>query len=141
MAKSLINHAYDILTASKQPMAFKDLFDQAIEASKVELSGSALMSKMASFYTQLTLDSTFALLQNNMWDLRSRHTFDQVHINLDEAYSEDSEDEEDIDIEEKELLKEELGEDEEDQPKDDGDEGSDSDDDFDKPKKEPEEEF
>ena len=128
--KSLIEYAFEILSSQKEPMSFKELFDKALEASGLKLSQSELKTRMSKLYTQLTLDGRFVILTDNNWDLRSRHTFSQVHIDMEDAYSDDDEE---GDEEERELLRQELGEDEED------DNEPESDDlDFDKPQINPE---
>ncbi|HBF68783.1 MAG TPA: DNA-directed RNA polymerase subunit delta [Firmicutes bacterium] len=134
-SKALIEYANDALILSNGSLKFRDLFDKAISLSGLELTESELKSKMASLYTQLTCDGRFALLSDGTWDLRSRHSFEQVHVNLD-AFEDDDVGEDDE--EEKNLLKAELGE----VPsEDDKDDSSDSDDiDFDKPKKDVEDE-
>ena len=66
---------------------------------------------MSSVYTQLSLDGRFIILTDNNWDLRSRHVYSQVHIDMDDAYSDDEGEE--YDAEEAELLREELGEEDE----------------------------
>jgi DNA-directed RNA polymerase delta subunit len=35
------------------------------------------------------LDGRFVFLGDNLWDLRSRQTFDKVHIDMKDAYSDD----------------------------------------------------
>ena len=49
------------------------------------------VARVSYFYTQLTLDGRFVTLGENVWDLRIRHTFDKVHIDMNEVYSEDEE--------------------------------------------------
>ena len=122
--KSLLDYGYDVLSASKEPVKFIDLFNKALELSGLEFSDADLKVRMSKFYTQLSLDGRFITLTDNFWDLRSRHVFEQVHLDMIDAYS-DEEDE--IDEEEEELLRQELGEQEEEREED-------SDDlDFDKP--------
>lgn len=134
--KALIEYANDVLTLSNEPMTFKELFDKAIELSSLDLTQSELRSKMASLYTQLSIDGRFALLKDGKWDLKSRHFFEQVHISLDDACGDDDDITED-DEEEKTLLKEELGEDDEEEK----DDSVDDDIDFDKPKKDSDEDY
>ena len=126
--KSLIDYGYDVLSASKDPIKFIDLFNNVVELSGVELSESELKIRMSKFYTQLSLDERFITLTDNFWDLRSRHIFEQVHLDMIDAYSDD---EGEDDEEEKELLREELGEQDEE-----NDEEVEEDLDFDKPVKE-----
>ena len=116
--KSLIDYAYEVLEASKEPIGFKSLFDKALELSKLELTDEEKRHKMSSLYTQLSLDGRFIILTDNNWDLRARHVYSQVHIDMDDAYSDDEGEE--YDAEEAELLREELGEeDEKDEPESD----------------------
>ena len=129
--KSLLDYANDVLSASKDPVKFIDLFNKAVELSGLEFSESELKVRMSKFYTQLSLDGRFITLTDNFWDLRSRHKFEQVHLDMIDAYS-DEEDE--IDEEEEELLRQELGEQEEERE----DESDDLD--FDKPVKDADDE-
>ena len=122
--KSLLDFGYDVLSASKEPVKFIDLFNKSVELSGLEFSDADLKVRMSKFYTQLSLDGRFITLTDNFWDLRSRHVFEQVHLDMIDAYS-DEEDE--VDEEEEELLRQELGEQEEEREEE-------SDDlDFDKP--------
>ena len=107
MNKSLLDYGFDVLSASNEPVKFIDLFNKTVELSGLELSENDKKSKMSKFYTQLSLDGRFITLTDNFWDLRSRHKFEQVHLDMIDAYS-DEEDE--IDEEEEELLRQELGE-------------------------------
>ena len=129
--KSLIDYGYDVLSASKDPIKFIDLFNKVVELSGLELSDADLKSRMSKFYTQLSLDERFITLTDNYWDLRSRHVFEQVHLDMIDAYS-DEDDE--VDEEEEELLRQELGEAEEERE----DESDDLD--FDKPVKDADDE-
>ena len=106
--KSLIDYAYEVLSTSKEPIGFRELFDKAVALSGQELSPEDVRHKMSSVYTQLSLDGRFIILTDNNWDLRSRHVYSQVHIDMDDAYSD--EEGEEYDAEEAELLREELGE-------------------------------
>ena len=129
--KSLLDYGFDVLSASKEPVKFIDLFNKALDLSGLELSAADLKIRMSTFYTQLSLDGRFITLTDNYWDLRSRHVFEQVHLDMIDAYSDD---EDDVDEEEEELLRQELGEQEEEKEED-------SDDlDFDKPVKDPDDE-
>ena len=44
------------------------------------------------FYTNITLDGRFITVGENRWDLRSRHKFDEVHIDMNDIYADDEED-------------------------------------------------
>ena len=132
MEKSLLDYGFDVLSASKDPIKFIDLFKKSLELSGLELSESELKIRMSKFYTQLSLDGRFITLTDNYWDLRSRHKFEQVHLDMIDAYSD--EDDEVDDEEEEKLMRQELGEQVEEVEEE-------SDDlDFDKPVKDPDEE-
>ena len=129
--KSLLDYGFDVLSASKEPVKFIDLFNKAVSLSGLELSEQDLKTRMSKFYTHLSLDGRFITLTDNFWDLRSRHKFEQVHLDMIDAYS-DEEDE--VDEEEEQLLRQELGEQAEEVEEE-------SDDlDFDKPVKDPDDE-
>lgn len=129
--KALIEFAFDAANSIDHSFTFKELFDKTIELSSLELTQSEIMSKMASLYTQISTDGRFALLEDGKWDLRSRHSYEQVKVDLD-MYTNEDESEESDDQEEQELLNAELGEDKDDDKEDLGDDDLD----FDKPKKE-----
>jgi len=84
--KSLIELAYDFVSASKNPISFEALWKQIVKEK--ELSEADAATKVGQFYTNLLLDGRFVNLGNNVWDLRSRHTFDKVHIDMRDVYSE-----------------------------------------------------
>ncbi len=127
--KSFVDYAYDVLKESKQPLTFKEIFERACALGDIKISQSELTSRISSFYTQLSTDGRFTLLEDKKWDLVARYAYDDVH-KKDEF--EDDDDEIEEDEEEAELLKDELGEGEE--------RDEDSEDlDFDKPKKESDE--
>ena len=129
--KSLLDYGFEVLSASKEPVKFLDLFKKAVELSGLELSESEQKIRMSKFYTQLSLDGRFVTLTDNYWDLRSRHVFEKVHLDMIDAYS-DEDDE--VDEEEEELLRQELGEQVEEKEEENDDL------DFDKPVKDPDEE-
>ena len=129
--KSLLDYGFDVLSASKDPLKFVDLFNAAVKASGIELADSDVRVRMSKFYTQLSLDGRFVTLTDNFWDLRSRHVFEQVHLDMIDAYSDEDEE---VDEEERKLLAEELGEVEE-EPEEEVDDL-----DFDKPVKDADDE-
>ena len=72
------------------------------------LPESTFEKKIADFYTALSTDKRFILLENGKWDLRSNHTSDKVIKVSDE------DDEEEEEISEDDEEKQEEEEDEED---------------------------
>ena len=95
--------AYLILEESKRKLNTADLFKKIIKL--LELPESTFEKKIADFYTALSTDKRFILLDNGKWDLRSNHTSDKVikvSDEEDETEGEESE-EEDEELDETEL--------------------------------------
>ena len=98
MAKSLLDYAYDYVSGQSQQSKFEDIWAYCVQ--QVGLSKEEADSKVSRFYTNLMLDGRFVTLGENEWDLRVRHKFEKVHIDMSEVYSdvetydEDSEEEE-----------------------------------------------
>ena len=97
--------AYLILEESKRKLNTADLFKKIIKL--LELPESTFEKKIADFYTALSTDKRFILLDNGKWDLRSNHTSDKVIKVSDEDDDEESEENET----EEELEEDELEED------------------------------
>ena len=90
--------AFMILEESKRKLNTADLFEKIIKL--LDLPESVFEKKIADFYTALSTDKRFILLDNGKWDLRTNHTSDKViRISDDE---EDEEEEEDLEQQEKE---------------------------------------
>ena len=94
--------AYMIMEESKRKLNTADLFTKIIKL--LGLPESTFEKKIADFYTALSTDKRFILLDNGKWDLRSNHTSDKVIKVTDEDEEEsDEENEEEEEIEEDEL--------------------------------------
>ncbi len=79
-----------------------DLFKRIIKL--LELPESIFDNKIGDYYTALTTDKRFIILEDGKWDLRSRHTSDKIV-----KVSEEDDDDEDIeDIKDTEEESEEL---------------------------------
>ena len=98
--------AYLILSNSKKGLNTLDLFTKIAEL--MDLSNNTINQKIGDFYTSLTTDKRFAMV-DGVWDLREHHTSDKVIIktnddneleDLDEETSDY--DDEDIDNDEEE---------------------------------------
>ena len=98
MAKSLLDHAYDYVSGQNQPSKFQDIWAYCVK--EAGLTAEEAAQKVSRFYTNLMLDGRFVTLGENQWDLRVRHKYESVHIDMSEVYSdvetydEDSEEEE-----------------------------------------------
>lgn len=101
--KSLLEIAFELVSASKNPMNFKTLWSKVVKEKG--LSEEEAAERVSQFYTNLLLDGRFVNLGDNSWDLRTRHTFDKVHIDMKDVYTdvESSEDDEEEAVEEKEY--------------------------------------
>lgn len=93
-----------ILEESKKPINTADLFKKIIKL--LELPESTFEAKIADYYTALSTDKRFILLEDGRWDLRSRHTSDKV-VKITEDEEEEME-------ENKDDIEESIEEDEED---------------------------
>ena len=85
----------NMLLEEKGAMNTADLFKKI--TSLLELPDSVYQNKIGDYYTTLTTDKRFLLLEDGNWDLRSRHTSDKVIIPNDQ---EDEEEDEELEIKE-----------------------------------------
>ena len=98
MSKSLIEHAYEFVSKHKESVNFKEIWEYV--KKEAGLSEEQANVKVGQFFTNMMLDGRFITLGENEWDLRIRHKFEKVHIDMSEVYSdvetydEDSEEEE-----------------------------------------------
>ena len=92
--RSMVEVGYELLLKKQSPQKFSKLWSETSEI--LGLDASEVENYISDFYTNLTLDERFVLLEDNTWDLRERQSFDKVHIDMNDIYSE-------IDEEEKEL--------------------------------------
>ena len=103
--------AYMILENSKRKLNTADLFKKVI--TLMELPESTFEKKVADFYTSLSTDKRFILLENGKWDLRNNHTSDKV-VKVSDEDKED-EDEELAEKEDEEEIEEDNYDDTEDE--------------------------
>ena len=88
----------NLLLEEKGKQTTPDLFKKIIKL--LELPESTFDQKIGDYYTSLTTDKRFILLEDGTWDLRSSHTSDKI-IKVDEDEDEDIEEiEEEVDEEE-----------------------------------------
>ena len=86
MQKSLIEFAYEFVSKQKGPVAFKKIWEYV--KKEAGLSEEEALKKGGQFFTNLSLDGRFVALSGNEWDLRERQSFDKVHIDMKDVYSE-----------------------------------------------------
>ena len=88
-----------ILEESKKSINTAELFKKIIKF--LELPESSFESKIADYYTALSTDKRFILLEDGTWDLRSRYTSDKI-VKITEE--DDDEDDEELDEEKEDEL-------------------------------------
>ena len=88
--------AYRLMSKKKKERNFYDLWEEVkAELAKV-VDPEELVNideDISFFYTNLTLDGRFVNVGDNKWNLRERVTFDRVHIDMNEIYAEEDEEE------------------------------------------------
>ncbi len=107
----------NLLLEEKGKRNTADLYREIIKL--LDLPESTFDAKIGDYYTSLTTDKRFIMLEDGKWDLRSRHTSDKTIMV-------DDDDEEDL-----EELKEEEVEDNEEEEEEYDSTSNDDDDDFD----------
>jgi DNA-directed RNA polymerase subunit delta len=92
-----------ILKETNRQMKINELFKEV--CNLLELSENEFMDKLPAFFDVLSTDQRFLMLENGLWDLKSKHSVKVVVDNEDE----EEDVEEDLDLED---LDEEQEEDE-----------------------------
>lgn len=95
----------NMLLEENGAMNTADLFKKI--TTLLGLPSSAFEKKIGDYYTTLTTDKRFLLLEDGKWDLRTRHTSDKVIIPTDQD-EEDEEEELDIKDEQEDDLSEDY---------------------------------
>ena len=95
-AMSYDDLAIMILTETNRQMKINELFKEVCKL--VGLSDDEFVDKLPAFFDVLSTDHRFIMLENGLWDLKTKHST-KVIIDADEEDDEE-EIEEDIDLEE-----------------------------------------
>ena len=119
-AMSYDDIALMILTESGKQYKINELFKKVCDL--LGLSENEFMDKLPAFFEVLSTDHRFIMLENGLWDLKTKHSTKVVFE------TDDEEDIEEIDLEEE--VEEEIEEEEEDIFRDNEDEIDDDDDDL-----------
>lgn len=86
---SMVDIAFDLMNKKKKPVDFYKLWQ---EVSEIKGFTQAEKDENESlFYTNITLDGRLITVGENHWDLRSRHKFSEVHIDMNDIYADDEE--------------------------------------------------
>ena len=92
-----------LLLKNKQKVSTLDLFKQIVEL--LELSNDTLESKIGDFYTALTKDKRFTLLEDGTWDLQENYKAKKLSDDEDlEDFEEDLEDYDDEEVEKEDEM-------------------------------------
>lgn len=105
----------DILVKEEGAMSTADLFKKI--CGLLELSDKTFENKIGDFYTALTTDKRFILLEDGNWDLKANHSvsklkLDETFDDDDEEIEENNDDEEETD--EEDDIYDEVSEDDDD---------------------------
>ncbi len=84
---SMVDIAYELMTKKKNAVAFLSLWKEVSEIKGFDEEDKE--EKISLFYTNITLDGRFITVGENQWDLRSRHVFDSVHIDMNDIYADE----------------------------------------------------
>lgn len=103
LKRSMLEVGYELLEKKQGAQSFTKFWKEVSEVLGLDAEESE--EYISDFYTNLSLDERFVLLEDNHWDLRERQSFDKVHIDMNDVYSE-------IEEEEKEQVEEEEEEEE-----------------------------
>lgn len=98
-----------VLEESKKPISTQVIFKKI--CALLDYTDSDYENKIGDYYTSLTLDKRFVLLDSHEWDLRERHAV-SLDVDDEEDEEETSEEvEEEIEEEEEENIDEEVDDD------------------------------
>lgn len=96
---------YMILKENKKTMNTPTIFKKICDL--LDYSDDEYAAKIGDYYTSLTLDKRFLLLENNEWDIRDHHS---VELVLDDEENEILEDEEEVEEYETDEISEDIDE-------------------------------
>ena len=100
LQKAMVEVAYELLSKKQGPQKFNKFWDEVSDL--LSMSEEEKDQSISRFYTKLTLDERFVLLEDNTWDLRERQSFDRVHIDMNDIYSEIEDEEKEMQAEKEE---------------------------------------
>ena len=100
LRESMVEVAYELMQKKQGAQKFVKFYEEV--AAILSMSEEEAEQNISKFYTKLTLDERFVLLEDNTWDLRERQSFDKVHIDMNDIYSEIEEEEKEMEEEREE---------------------------------------
>jgi len=106
---SYIDIAYKLIKETKKTYSTPKLFGEICQL--LNISEEEMKEKIGDFYTSLTIDKRFILLENLNWDLKENHKVKVIVEDDIEDQLEESEDlEDDIKLEDDAVIGEEVDE-------------------------------
>lgn len=107
--KSMVDVAYELMSKKKKAIDFYKLWKEVSEVKGY--SPEECEERESLFYTNITLDGRFITVGENAWDLRSRHKFEEVHIDMNDVYAdEEGEEVDDSEVEDDGLVEDNYNE-------------------------------
>ncbi len=97
---------YMILKENKKTMNTPTIFKEI--CNLLDYSEDEYVAKIGDYYTSLTMDKRFILLDNNEWDIRDNHSVELVLDDEDDEEVEPTDDEENMDSEFEDDMEEDL---------------------------------
>lgn len=86
-SRSMLDVAYEVLSNRKTEISFLDLWTEIVNT--LGFTPAQSEQKIAQFYSAMMLDVRFAQLNDNLWDLRSRRTYNETHVDTSSILVED----------------------------------------------------
>ena len=87
--------AYELLKLDKKPKTTRDLFKEVCDL--LQISEDNMFEMIGDFYTTLTTDKRFILLDSAEWDLKEAHSVKTIIDDEDDEEGEEEETEEEED--------------------------------------------
>lgn len=78
--RSMTDVAFELMKKKRKPITFRKLWDEV--STTMGFSQAMAENKIALFYSNLTLDNRFVVVEDSKWDLRMRRTFNEIHKDL-----------------------------------------------------------
>lgn len=104
MNKPMVDVAFDLMSKKKKPVTFLKIWEEV--SQMMGLDEQQAEDNIAQFYTDLSLDGRYVHCGDNKWDLRSRHTFNEVVVDTDALIIDDEGDIIDYELEDEAAVKE-----------------------------------
>jgi len=83
MSRSLVEEAYQIISESKGKIPFVELLGKI--GKNLGIGEEDLLKKAGTFYTDMLLDGRFVVVDDNQWDLKTRHiSSEYIHDDVTE---------------------------------------------------------